>query len=94
MEDNRKVTKFFYWFVGSIFILMFISIIFSGEYVLLIIIPATALLIVIVFFGISLFNLIVFTPVLWLISLVGGKMDSRKISKSHKELEEGGKNNE
>ena len=93
MEDNRKVAKFFYWFVGSIFILMFISIIFSGEYVLLIIIPATALLIVIVFFGISLFNLIVFTPVLWLISLVGGKLDSKKASKSHEELKEEENNN-
>ena len=58
MEDNRKVTKYFYRFIGSIFI----SILFSGEYLLLIIIPATAILIVLVFFGISIFNLIVFTP--------------------------------
>ena len=50
-------------------------------------------LIVIVFFGISLFNLIVFTPVLWLISLVGGKLDSKKASKSQKGLKEGDVNN-
>ena len=93
MEDNRKVTKYFYRFIGSIFILMFISILFSGEYLLLIIIPATAILIVLVFFGISIFNLIVFTPVLWLISLVGGKIDSKKASKNQEGLKEGDVNN-
>jgi len=93
MEDNRKVTKFFYWFIGSFFILSSIVLLLSGQFVVLKILLITGLISVIVFFGISIFNLIVFTPVLWLLSLMSDKLDSKKLSKSHEELKEEENNN-
>jgi hypothetical protein len=52
------------------------------------------LLTIIVLFGLTIFNLIVFTPILWLLSLMSDKLDSKKVSKSHEELKEEENNNE
>jgi len=94
MEDNRQATKFFYWFFGSLFIFVFINLFFKGHYEYLIILLLTGLLTIIVLFGLTIFNLIVLTPILWLLSLMSDKLDSKNVSKSHEELKEEENNNE
>ncbi|NIX15704.1 MAG: hypothetical protein GWN11_07435 [Candidatus Dadabacteria bacterium] len=78
MEDNRKVTNFFYWFIGSIFIFSFIAILLSGHRFILKYLFIAAILFVLIFGGISIFNLVVITPFIWLASLMGGKIDRGK----------------
>ncbi len=86
MEDNRKVTKFFYWLVGSFLVLTNFALLLSGQYLVLGVILITVLLSAVVFIGFTLFNLIVFTPVLWLMSLLREKMDSRTKSEKTNEI--------
>ena len=84
MEDNRKATKFFYWFFGSLFTFVFINLLFKGQYEYLIILLLTGLLTVFILFGISIFNLIVFTPFLWLLSKTSNKLNSKKVPQDYK----------
>ncbi len=57
-------------------------ILFSGHLFLLKYLLMVAVLFVAIIGGISIFNLIVFTPVLWIISILGGKIDSKNKAKT------------